>query len=471
MVQYKACINIRLCIRLAFRLLTIFFILTNVTGYSIAQPPVRRINIPNLDNGVPFAPAIFWLGKVDMSSNYADVRVWHYNSGLRLVFHITDRLLWYNASTNPEELTQWDAVSIYLDVAGNSGQSPTATSYWFVNQLWEGRTAAYKGNGTGWVADSIPFTAADTWRGNYPNDNVWDMGWTADFFIPFSSLGVADPPEAGTRWGLSVVVHDRDSQIEDDIPDQIWPESMQRLIPASWGQLQFGKPVYSAQTQTVEGSTLVRHGLNGISVPDAAVGGHTICGRDMNAWTEWGNANYAGYTQFNVQNQWDIADFMCFSKYYVTFPLTDIPQGKSILSAAVTLNLFGNAGYNAGDATPSAIHALIASGEWNESTITWNNAPYASENISVSWVYPVDDAHPAGPYSWDVSYAVADAYRQGKPLRLVFYSTDGDYHSGKYFWSSDTEEWNAAARPRLEVQWGPVPAEKPAHPTNLRVVE
>lgn len=456
---------------LTFRLLAISLMLVFFAAYGIAQVPLRRINIPNLDNNEPFAPAIFWLGKVNMDSNYADVRVWYYNSGLNFVLHITDRLLWYDSTANPAELTQWDAVSIYLDVTGNSGQAPTATSYWFVNQLWEGRTGSYRGNGTGWVADSIPFTASDTWRGNYPNDSVWDMGWQAEFFIPFSSLGMQGPPEEGTRWGVSVVVHDRDSQTDDNIPDQIWPESMRTLNPVSWGQLQFGRPIYTAPTETVEGDTLVRQGLDGISVPDAAVGGHTICGGEMNAWTEWGNANYEGYTQFNIQNQWDISDFMCFSKYYVTFPLDRIPPQKSIVSATVTLNLFGNAGYNPGDAKPSTIDVLTISEDWVENKITWNNAPYASENISVSWVYPVDEAHPAGPYSWDVSSAVAEAYQQGKPLRLVFYSTDGDYHSGKYFWSSDTGEWNAEARPSLEIQWGPSASGKPEPPTHLRIVE
>jgi hypothetical protein len=187
----------------------------------------------------------------------------------------------------------------------------------------------------------------------------------------------------------------------------------------------------------------------------------------MNAWTEWGNANYAGYTQFNIQNQWDIADFMCFSRYYVTFPLTSVPAGKSIVSARVTMNLFGNAGYSPGDARPSAINALTVSEDWVESTITWNNAPYAAQNISVTWVYPIDGSHPAGPYQWDVSYAAAEAYSKGQPLRLAFYSTDGDYHSGKYFWTSDVEDWNAPARPTLEVQWGT--STPPAPPTDVQV--
>jgi hypothetical protein len=287
------------------------------------------------------------------------------------------------------------------------------------------------------------------------------MGWQADIEIPFSSLGLAGPPSMGKLWGLSVMVHDRDDAAGTSIPHQVWPEGMQALSPATWGQLGFGLPSFSPATSVVTGNTIVRHGLNGALVPDAAVGGHTICGGSMNAWTEWGNANYGGYIQFNIQNQWDVADFMCFSRYYVTFPLTSIPAGKSIVSARVTLSLFGNAGYNPDDAKPSAIDALIVSEDWNEATITWNNAPYAAENVSVTWVYPVDAAHPAGPYVWDVSHAVADAYSRGQPLRLAFYSTDGDYHSGKYFYASDSNDWGGTVRPMLEISWGdPAPSNR-----------
>ena len=160
--------NIRLWRKSIYVLLMIGPMLGFMTASSPAQLPLRRVNVPDLDGGVPFAPAIFWLGKVDMDNNYADVRVWYYSNGLRFVFHITDRVLWYDASPDPAELTKWDAVSVYIDVAGNSGQAPTSTSYWFVNQLWEGREIALRGNGEGWVVDSVPFTASDTWRGNYP---------------------------------------------------------------------------------------------------------------------------------------------------------------------------------------------------------------------------------------------------------------------------------------------------------------
>ena len=462
--------------RLLFFVAAVGLVLGAFPNFGSLSAAVRRVNVPYLGPAAPaanFVPAIFWLGKVEMNTNYADVRVWYYDSTIRFTLHIPDRLLWYDTAPTPSTLTSWDAVSIYINLAGNTSQAPSTNSYWFVKQL--GHTgssvsqAMFRGNGSGWTINAAPFSATDSFRGNYPNDTIWDMGWEADFDIPFSSLGLTQRPANGTVWGLGVVVHDRDDQAGTPIPNQIWPETMQTLRPDTWGQLHFGRPVYTPPTSTVAGTTVIRQGLNGTVVRDAAVGGHGNCGGTMNAWTQWGNANYAGYDQFNIQNQWDIADFMCFSKYYVTFPLSSVPLGKSIVSARVTLNLFGNAGYQPGDAKPSAINALTVSQDWNESTINWNNAPYALENTSVTWVYPVDSTHPAGPYDWDVGYAAAEAYSKGQPLRLAFYSTDGDYHSGKYFWSSDAGDWNAAARPTLEVRWGNGDTVAPAPPKNLTI--
>jgi hypothetical protein len=432
-----------------------------------ATPPVRRVNVPDL-RSEGFAPAIFWLGQVSMTSNYADVRAWHYGTSLTVILHITDRLLWHDSSPNRNTLTAWDAVSLYVDVSGSAGRSPARSSYWFVKQLGNGASgkAVWRGDGSAWVPDATAFSTEDTWRGNYPNDDAHDVGWQVQFDIPFSSLGLASPPSDGTVWGLGVVVHDRDDAAGTPIADQVWPETLDRQRPETWGQLHFGRPSYTPPYRIVTDTAVVRQGLNGQVVRDAAVGGHTVCGEGQNAWTQWGNANYAGYDQFNVQNQWDVADFMCFSKYYVTFPLASIPRGKTIVSARVVMSLFGNAGYAPGDARPSAINALTVTEDWQESSITWNNAPRAAQNVSVTWVFPVDASHPAGPYSWDVGAAVAEAHASGEPLRLVFYSTDGDYHSGKYFWSSDVGDWHAAGRPTLEVAWGPAP---PSAPTGVVV--
>jgi hypothetical protein len=119
--------------------------------------------------------------------------------------------------------------------------------------------------------------------------------------------------------------------------------------------------------------------------------------------------------------------------------------------------LFGNSGQGWEPVPqPSLIQVLTVREDWNENTITWNTAPLAIENVSSAWVDPVEafPDWPGIPYEWDVSGAVAEAYQTGEPLRLVLYSADGAIHSGKYFSSSDTDEWNADGRPTLSVTWG-----------------
>jgi hypothetical protein len=53
-----------------------------------------------------------------------------------------------------------------------------------------------------------------------------------------------------------------------------------------------------------------------------------------------------------------------------------------------------------------------------------------------------------------VTALVAQAYAAGSPIRMVLYSANTGYGSGKYFTSSDTESWNASGRPTLSVEWG-----------------
>ena len=131
--------------------------------------------------------------------------------------------------------------------------------------------------------------------------------------------------------------------------------------------------------------------------------------------------------------------------------------GRLIVSATLTLHLFGSAGegWDPGP-QPSLIQALTVDKEWDEATITWNTAPLAQENIGATWVNPVSShaGVPGVPYTWDVGRAVADAYQAGRPLRLALYEADWAYHSGKYFYSSETCGWNPEGCPTLLVTWG-----------------
>lgn len=424
--------------------------------------PLRRVNAPYIaGTEAPPIPrrAVFWFGEVTPTSNYADGRIAYNDRALYVTLHIFDHDLWYAASPVLDELTRWDAVTLYLDLAGNGGSRPTSSSYRFVAQLHNQQEdalnqSAAQGNGAGWTARTIPFTSDALWRGGGLNDGSADRGWVAVFEIPFSSLGLSGRPAEGARWGLAATVHDRDDQAGSARPAQLWPEASSDLLPSSWGELRFGLPGYAQPPVTNSRVTAIRHGLDGAVVEDAHVGGHSICGRPAlpEFFPTWGSLNYAGYEQINIQNQWDAADWPCFSKYYITFPLDALPPGKLIRNATLTLYQFGNA--NPAEALPSFIQVLTVAEAWSEATITWNNAPLAAENQAMTTVEPVLGGYapwPGIPREWNVSKAVADAYAARQPLRLVLYSADGAYHSGKYFHSSNAD---VAGRPALTVTWG-----------------
>ncbi len=426
-------------------------------------PPesLPRINAPLFGGTIPFEQtAIAWFGKVSPTQNYADIRVGANGSELYVYLAVFDRALWYDESPTPQTLTQWDAVTLLLDTSG--GNVLSSASWRFVAQLYgepsPERRAVYRGSGSGWQAVSVPFQAIPGWRGNALNDDSdSDRGWAMGFTIPFSSLGLASAPPIGTTWRMAVILHDRDALAGPPLPDQSWPPSASPNSPACWGFLNYGILAHLAPGAPTGSLTIRRPTQDSPLVPDADVGG-TIAnqcpGDEYHIWNEWGNRNDGHAPNFNIQNQSDVADWPCFAKYYVTFPLDGIPRGKVILTATLTLHQFGSAG-GPGQAQPSWIQVLIASGDWQEETITWNNAPLAYENIGGSWVPPLAQfpGWPGVARKWDVSYAVARAYARGEPLRLVLYEADGAYHSGKYFVSSDTGGWNVEGRPRLDVTW------------------
>lgn len=425
----------------------------------LAQAGTPTVHIPHFSGTPdPSHGAVFWFGSINPASNTTNVRLAYNDEGLAVQFHIFDRRAVYDeAAAAASDLTQWDAVSIYLDTQGDLAAPLGGASYRFDAQMnhWQERAdyqRAWRWQNGAWQVANLSFVTETGFRG-YPNDEEDDRGWLDGFFIPFASLGLSAPAQ-NTQWRMAVVLYDRDEVAGAPLPAQSWPQAVALKQPATWARISFGAPVYNApavgETQTVA----IRHGVNGVTAPDGAVGGHSECGAQYNPnfFNGWGEANYANYTQINIQNQWDVADWPCFSRYYVTFPLDSLPQNAGVVSADLTMFMFGNAGYNAGDAKPSFIQVARVTGDWEENALTWNNSPALLENTSWTVVNPMQSGDPVPkPVTWDVSQAVADARAAGEPLRLALYSSDGDYHSGKYFWSANAGE---ELRPLLKITWG-----------------
>jgi hypothetical protein len=435
----------------------------------IPSTAAHQVNVPMFTDGVHFSrAAIFWFGRVNPSENYADVRVYAMPDALHVRVSIFDRLLWSDITPEPADFANWDAVTLLVDLDAGVSGGPGTNAYRFDamlnNQPPPGNLeyqAAYQGNSSGWSPVALDFltVAGHRWESAVVggiNNNQNNRGWTMTYQIPYSSLGLAHTPTEGTIWNLGVVVNDRESPSQPAQDQKTWPEALQIDQPGTWGKMRFGLKEYQAPTASPAGTLTIREGLAGMDVPDAAVGGtiDNLCPGDPTyIWNQWGEANFGSDPNFNVQNQGDLADWPCFSKYFITFPLDQLPEGQVILEATLQIYLYGNS--DPALAQDSLVQVLRVANDWQENTITWNNAPLAIENLAQTVVAPSDYPWPRIPYTWDVSLAVAQAYAEGAPLRLALYSADGAIHSGKYFVGSE-DAWVGGEfyRPTLEITWG-----------------
>ena len=415
--------------------------------------------------------ALFWFGRVTPSENYVDVRVGYTDSELVVYLAVFDRLLWHDTSPALADLDKWDGASLYLDLDSGGSAAPDASSYRFIAQLRDrqgraGYQAAYQGTGSGWQNVNLNGVVTDAgcaWEdydtGGF-NNGENNRGCGITFRVPFARLGLAGRPADGAVWRLGIADHDRESQAGPALADKVWPPEFAANVPANWGRLRFGQPAYAAPASKNPQTVTIRHGLNGAVVPDANIGGiitNQCPGDPTYIWNQWGNANNHTDTGANVQNQVNIADWPCFAKYYVTFPLNGLPAGRLVRAATLRLQHTGNSG-SLNDAQNSYLHIHVVADDWNESTIGWNNAPLALENVAVTVVPPLpgcdygNGANPCAWREWDLRRAVAEAYSAGKTaLRLAVYSSDGAMHSGKFIGTSDQNDFYAAARPSLVV--------------------
>ena len=422
-----------------------------------------RVHIPFFNGEIQAnETAIFWFGRVYETDNYTDVRLGYTEDFLYVRLSIIDRQIWYDTTPSIQDLTKWDSAALYLNLNGNTATTITSNSYAFFGQLaWNepNMEVVYRGNGGQWQQSTIPFTSTASWvsDGSQINLDGDDRGWTLTYAIPFSSLGLSNPPAQNTIWGMGLVLYDRDDANGNlQISNKVWPPEMSANTPSTWAQLSFGQSFAEASSETnrqPDGTTIIRHGNNGVVVTDGMVGGGFTCGEGLSpVFQLWGEANYTEAHQINIQDQYNLADWPCFSKYYITFPLDSLPDGVQITSATLTMYHFSNAGNGGPNIPTSLLQVMTVGDDWNENTLTWNNAPMALENVSQLWVPPNFTGEPIAR-TWNLGSAVDEAFGLGEPLRLVIYSADSDQHSGKYFVSSNAGPSSAEERPTLTVNW------------------
>ena len=433
--------------------------------------PPRRVNVPYFSGDVTWAEtAIFWFGQNKQgvpSQNYVDVRVGYTSAALMVRATVVDYYLWYDQDAiATSDLTQYDAITIYLDTTHDQAATPQSDDYWFLISArhWQDMSnyaRQAQGNGSGWNTGWTPPTEWTAYSGMSwscdpgPNSNECgiDFGWTAIFTIPWETMGLSGPPSEGTLWGLGVQLYDRD----DDPPagyvaPEYWPETFDADSPATWGELDFGYADYEPSPAISVSTTTVRRGLNG-TVEDAWMGGGGTCGGGHNGGSE---INHGDSGDLFTGSETAATHFPCFNKSYLRFSLDDIPPDKVIISATLTLHLWGHAGETPDLAQPSWVHLFTVNDPWEEMTIHWNNAPLPHENTTATQVNPYSspgDIHwPGDPYTWDATRAVAEAYTSGQPLSVALYASDSAQHSSKYYVGSESTIANG--RPTLTVLWG-----------------
>jgi hypothetical protein len=441
------------------------------TDIASANPP-HRVNIPYFSGDVIWAEsAIFWFGVNDQGApgrNYVDIRMAYTADGLYIQATVVDYYLWYKENPS-DDLTLYDGISIYLDTNHDRAASPQTDDYTFfigARQWQDMYQYMRQGRGTGtgwdstWTADWNGLSWMQWWD-NGPNDNSGsiDFGWVANYTIPWDALNRSGPPDEGAVWGLGVQLHDRDDQPPAGyIAPEPWPETLTINSPATWGELNFGYADYQPPAAIPGGTTVVQAASpTDNTVEDSWMGGGGTCGGGHEGGSD---TNHGNEPELFVGSQTAPTDFPCFNKSYLRFSLDSIPAGKVIISATLTLHLWGNAGAP-GQAQPSWVSLFTITDPWEEMGITWNNAPLAQENVSASWVYPIPDnfaGWPGIPYYWDTTQAVAEAYALGIPVSMAIYDSSTEMHSSKYLTSSEAGDWDVEGRPKLTVVWGDPPA-------------
>jgi uncharacterized repeat protein (TIGR01451 family) len=460
-------------------LLAAFLLLTALGGQrsstqALTPPPPRRVNISPFSRTYEWSQtAVLWFGVNDSFTqipgrNYADVRLGYSQTNLLIRLTVIDYYLWFDTSpAAASDLTQYDAIALYLDTRNDKTAVPQNDDYQFLfqarrNQPHTNYHREAQGSGSGWDfgwSGSWTSQATMDWSDAGPNDNGGniDYGWTGIYVIPWATFGLSGPPAGGTVWGMGLELFDRDAQPPaGGVAPQTWPENVQSGSPATWGELHIGSASYTPSTTAVTGTTTIRaNSPADNTVEDAWMGGGGLCAGGHEGGSSVNHGNDADlFTGSEIR----ATHFPCFNKSFLRFDLSAIPPGKEIVSAELTLHLFGHAGQDPNQADPSWISLHSIKDPWQEMGIHWNNAPLAYENVSAAWVNPYsgDRDNPVWPgdaYTWDASKAVAEAYSAGQPVSMALYGSDTDQHSSKYYKSSEADDGIAGARPVLVVRW------------------
>ncbi len=440
----------------------------------------------------------FWFGTLGSSGVSVECRAAWTSVGLVLRVVSLDRHIYDEAGAD-DDWSRWDAVTLLVDTQTDS-TAPDRTSRRLVVQARRHGTERnrwYVGQGGAWVPAEIPFSPLSTvqaasvglekgYRGEGRDDS---RGWHVVMSLGWEALGIAPPASSPVTLRVGLIVHDRDDLEGLRVQEARWPtEALSEDDPQSWGLLEliplsFADWDASGASSSKSGAAYaigqepepfipgtertltLRTGVGDLSVQNASVGASGIlCSGDDDYNFGDGPDSFGGETRreyFHVQNQADYADWPCFARAYVRFPL-NLPPEAAVVSARLVLHhKQPTGGGDEGDR--SLIHAfwtspLLRGGAtlWTTGNLTWNSAPLPLENLSGAWGNRTGvmetgwDNLPE--WSWEVTRAVRFARREGT-ISFALFSSDDEYHTGKEFVrSEDFPDWgNPSFRPTLEI--------------------
>lgn len=448
---------------------------------------------------------LMWFGRVDSHQNHVEARLGYGEHQLLARLAVFDRQIYDDAPD--ADVQAWDSVTLLVDFDGDDAKDTVDDRSFMIaaqaHRQSTDQTAVYRGANGAWTPSALPvlsdlvvdpdiFVASKGYRGE---DRDHSRGWHVTFLLGWGALGLPGAPlEADGRvWRVAVIATDRD----DDAGTlgggpQSWPDpTVDPLDPSTWGRWELldghflswsdsgssagaGQPAYAIawpapeHVAGTEETITIRQGLGDTMVENASVGAsEVLCSGDDDYNFGDGPNSWGGNTErsyLHVQNQGDYADWPCFARLYLKFPLADLPTDKVVLAAALRLHHKQPTSAGA-EGERSLIQAfwvgdLLQDGQtpWTTANITWNTAPIALENLAGCWgdrTGNMDvgwDALPA--WTWDVTRAVARRATDGAAeVSFALASADTDYHTGKEFVRSDDfADWgDPTQRPTLDV--------------------
>jgi hypothetical protein len=153
----------------------------------VADAPFDNLPAPVVD-GLISPGEYAGAGKVVFPGYGGDVEVFlnHDAITLYVAFELPDQV---NYIPVPD-------VSLFVDTNNDGGSAPQPDDFWF-KIMRNGGVSEWQGNGSGWSAGTV------TWTGRLTETMT---GWSVEFGIPFSKLGISPGTFKELGWRCATVV-------------------------------------------------------------------------------------------------------------------------------------------------------------------------------------------------------------------------------------------------------------------------